>query len=363
MTRYDVIVVGAGPAGTAAAYDLAKQKMAVLLLDKARFPRMKACAGGLTVKAVRALRYPIGPVIRKRCCHMVVSNGLRKDKLFRSDRPVAFMTNRPELDAYSLGETLKAGAVFISPAAVEHIRETSEYVDVLTTRGTFRAPVVIGADGANSRVRKICDPFPTFQRAFAIEAQLPGDGGREMMFDFHVVKSGYGWVFPKADHINIGVYTWDERVKLKADDLVRYCLAKTGTDRLQKMTARYIGLGGWGYVPDDRRVLLVGDAAGLADPLLGEGLHNAIKSGQAAARAIVQARHHARHRPGTGYHREIAPIKADVRAGYWAARWFYRFPAIGYTLLTFPAVRNRLMAGFARGLTLSEIVKLFLREL
>lgn len=358
MTRYDVIVVGAGPAGTAAAYDLAKQKISVLLLDKARFPRMKACAGGLTTKAVRALRYPIGPVIRKRCHRMMVSNRLAKKKRFSGHRPVVFMTNRSELDSYSLGETVKAGAAFVHTAAVEQICETDDYVAVHTARGTFRARIVVGADGANSRVRKICDPFPTFSRAFAIEAQLPVDGGGEMSFDFHVVKSGYGWVFPKADHLNIGVYTCDERVKLKAADLVRYCLAKTGTDRLQKMRAQYIGLGGWGYAPGDRRVLLVGDAAGLADPLLGEGLYNAIKSGQAAARAIIQAR-------GTIcnasklYHREIAPIKADLRAGYRAARWFYRFPAIGYALLTFPGVSNRLMAGVAQGLTGSEIMRKF----
>jgi flavin-dependent dehydrogenase len=121
------------------------------------------------------------------------------------------------------------------------------------------------------------------------------------------------------------------------------------------MAAHAIGLGGWGYVPDSNRIFLVGDAAGLADPLLGEGLHNAIRSGQAAAGAIIGAETGLSGSPLARYRDLLAPIRADLLWSARSARWFYRFPALGYAVLTLPPVRDRLVAGYAEGRPLSGI--------
>jgi flavin-dependent dehydrogenase len=144
------------------------------------------------------------------------------------------------------------------------------------------------------------------------------------------------------------------------DALRHYCWEKTGHKSMQQPAAFSIGFGGWGYGPGLKRIFLVGDAAGLADPLLGEGLHNAIKSGQAAAHAILQETAGG-DMASRCYHKRIGPIKADTLAAYNMARWFYRFPTIGYALLSFPPMGRKLMRGYAMGLTLSEIKASFFK--
>lgn len=358
MMTYDVIVVGAGPAGTAAAYDLAVNDFAVLLLDKTRFPRKKACAGGLTVKAAEALRYSIQPVIRKICYNLEAGRHAETHKTLKSSKPIAFMTERAEFDFFCLNKTLTAGAHFRVVKTIQAITEQEAFVELVTEQETFRSKFLIGADGANSQIRKRFAPFAEFKKGFAIEATAPVEENRhyEMAFDFGVVTSGYGWLFPKGDHLNIGLFTFDDTVKLKAETLRNYCMEKTGHKTLREMAAFSIGFGGWGYGPGLKRIFLVGDAAGLADPLLGEGLHNAVKSGQAAAHAILQEIS-AGVPASASYHKRIGPIKADTLAAYKIARWFYRFPSLGYALLSFPPIGNKLMRGYAMGLTVSEIKK------
>ncbi len=102
MKVWDAIVVGAGPAGCACAYDLATAGKSVLLLDKAAFPRMKACAGGLTMKTVRALRYSVEPVVRE-TIHDIALEGPERLTV-RSRKAICVMTVRQELDAFCLNK-------------------------------------------------------------------------------------------------------------------------------------------------------------------------------------------------------------------------------------------------------------------
>ena len=112
---WDAMVVGAGPAGCAAAYDLAAAGQSVLLLDKKDFPRAKACAGGLTSKAVQALRYSIEPVVRKVVGRVRLegespSSSPADAVVLKSREPICVMTVRAELDEYCLRKTIAAGA-------------------------------------------------------------------------------------------------------------------------------------------------------------------------------------------------------------------------------------------------------------
>ena len=140
---WDAMVVGAGPAGCAAAYDLAAEGRSVLLLDKHDFPRPKACAGGLTSKAVQALRYSIKPVVRE-VVHRIRLEDERSSSspaqaiVLKSREPICVMTVRAELDAYCLSKTIAAGACFRKIAGVRQIARCGDEVHLLTGGESYR---------------------------------------------------------------------------------------------------------------------------------------------------------------------------------------------------------------------------------
>ena len=127
-------------------------------------------------------------------------------------------------------------------------------------------------------------------------ARGPNSGADEEMdltFDFGSVRNGYAWIFPKGDHLNVGVYSQSSAAGLTRSRLLSYVKDRVGTDRVDHVTGQYLGIGAgvcdsdW-IQPDLRdRVLLVGDAGGFVDPLTGEGIYGALLSGQAAASAIL----------------------------------------------------------------------------
>jgi geranylgeranyl reductase family protein len=353
---YDVIVVGAGPAGCAAAYDLRSAGRSVLLLDRTEFPRVKACAGGLTIKTLRALRYPVRPVIRKVCRSVILGQGLGRAMLLKSVDPVCAMSVRAEFDAFCLSRTREKGASFSVTRRITAVGERESHVTLETDQGPLRSRFLVGADGANSTVRRLSGQFPEARRGLAIEADVPlaGVPRPKLEFDFGVVPSGYGWIFPRDDHINVGLYTNSRSVKLSRALLQEYARERLKIADVEHIIGHAIGLAGWNYRPSSRRVFLSGDAAGLVDPLLGEGIYNAVRSGQMAAESIVA------ELSGDGlaverFRRRLRPLQADVLACSRAARWFYRFPRAGYAILTLPFVRHLLMQGFAMGIPFSRI--------
>ena len=361
-TTCDVIIVGAGPAGAAAAYDLCRAGKSVLLLDRHEFPRHKACAGGLTVKTLNVLRYPVDPVIRHRCRSLAIGKGLSRSVHFESRRDICAMTVRSELDTFCLEKTLAAGARFRTIARIRSVRETRDFVDIRTDAGLLRAPFLIGADGAHSRIRKLSGEFQDCYQGFAIEGRVPADPGKRprMTFDFNVAPSGYGWLFPKNDHVNIGLFTSNPSVTLTKRDLLAYAQDRLGHSDVRHLSGHPMGLGGWRYRPHCRRILLAGDAAGLVDPLLGEGLYNAIRSGQLAARAVILD-DSAHTSAGSIYNRLLETVRRDLRLCRLSALCFYRLPNFGYWALTSKPVKYALVEGYARGWPLGRIETQFYR--
>lgn len=354
-------MVGAGPAGCAAAYDLARAGHDVLLLDRSDFPRAKPCAGALTIKAVNRLRYSIAPVIRHVARDLGVSLRGRGRRLLHSPAPICVMTVRREFDDFCLKQTVAAGAVFRRIGGLAAIVEVGAGVELRTADGAvLQADYLIGADGAHSQVRRLSDGPPT-SRALALEGTVKRAACRgpvAMQFDFDQVEGGYGWLFPKHDHINVGLYSQGDGVRFGKSDLVAYCREALGVAEIDHMVGYPIGVGGHAVRPASERVLLVGDAAGLADPLLGEGLHNAITSGQLAAEAIVQAA------PAGASVREhfdarLAGIRRDLASCRRSAGWFYDLPRMGYRALVSPPARYALMRGYAAGMTFRDIVRSF----
>jgi geranylgeranyl reductase family protein len=352
----DVIIVGAGPAGSAAAYDLCRAGKSVLLLDRHDFPRHKACAGGLTVKTLKALRYPVNPVIRHWCHSLEIAKSFYPAVRFSGRHAICAMTVRPELDTFCLDKALAAGARFRTIGRIRSIHENREGVQIQTPAGLLRAAFLIGADGAQSRVRRLSGDFTKSYQGFAIEGRLSIDQEKtpRMAFDFNIVQSGYGWIFPKDDHVNIGLFTGSRNVTLKKIDLLAYARRKLGRTDVHSLSGHPVGMGGWQYRPRCRRILLAGDAAGLVDPLLGEGLYNAVRSGQLAARAVALSGSNNKT-AGYIYDNLLKTIRLDLQLCRLTALWFYRMPAFGHWALTSRPVKYALMKGFALGWPLGRI--------
>ncbi len=285
MRRYDVIVVGAGLAGCAAAYDLAYTGHSVLLIDKQEFLRHKACGGGLTVKTVQALRYSIDPDIRQVCKSLRVGKGTSECAVFLSRAPICAMTVRAELDQFCLTMTRAVGAKFILAKWFNGFEESEAGVIIQTSKGEFRAAFLIGVDGANSQVRRLMGNASWITHGLAIEGRIiNSEPSHEMEFNFGVFEGGYGWVFPKRDHLNLGIYTSFANVRLSKENLRLHAAKKLRSAELIDIVGHQVPLENSSYRPTTRSVFR--DAAGLVDPPMEEGIFNAIKSGQAAAYAI-----------------------------------------------------------------------------
>jgi geranylgeranyl reductase family protein len=365
-TDFDVIVVGAGPSGTAAAYPLARCGYRVLMLDRATLPRTKPCGGGLTIKALDLLPYSVGAVIERATRQLrmgVRTEAGEREELFSCAAHVCAFAVRAEFDRVNFEQTLQQGVEYRGLRELTAIDERADRVVLSFDGRTASARFLIGADGANSTVRRLLQAGGFFDRGFAIEGHVAyADCGAEPVpeFLFGVVRNGYGWLFPKRSHVNVGIYTSDSRIPLSKHQLRKYALERLGTSRVFDIVGFPLGFGGRNYTPDRERIALVGDAAGFCEPLLGEGIHNALKSGQAAAAAILQADREQAPGLRQSYRKAIAPVVSDLSRCERMRDFFYgHLAGIGATALRVPAGRLALMQGFAAGKTMRQLTNRF----
>jgi len=175
---------------------------------------------------------------------------------------------------------------------------------------------------------------------------VPRPAEYAMEFCFDVVKDGYGWIFPKGNHLNVGLYALTPFASPK-EALRGFCRERLGLAVTDTIYGHRIPFGGHAYVHREGDPLLVGDAAGLIDPLLGEGIYNATRSGQLAALAVQQLL----AGKADPYARLIGEVTGDL-ASYWThTQRFYRWLPRSYDQVTLPVVRQMLLRGFALGYT------------
>ncbi|MGH6689394.1 MAG: geranylgeranyl reductase family protein [Gammaproteobacteria bacterium] len=345
MTIHDVVVVGAGPAGACAARVLAEAGARVVLLEKRALPRYKTCGGGVVERALRALPSAVRAAVEtavERPCHTADIQfgdaGLR----FRAQRPrpVISMVMRDRFDATLTAAAADAGAEVCESRAVRAVSATAERIELDTTGGTVAARFVVAADGAASETARLAGWSAPRAQAPAVEAEVDvsdADFARlagAARFDFGPILAGYGWVFPKREHLSIGVCTMRGGVNLNVS-LARY-LEALGLTRPEHVDKHgfFIPLGPRPEGVVRGRVLLAGDAAALADPVTGEGISAAIESGTSAARAILAGGDDPAA-VAVRYDRTLAGIRREVRIGRVFARLIYDLPRLRHWVFRF----------------------------
>ena len=330
----DVIVVGAGPAGSSAALRLAQAGLDVLVLEKARFPREKVCGDGLTPRAVKALTgmgIPMAPADgwRRTKGVRMVAGGSRLELSWPelSSYPgYGMVRGRPAFDetlarhAQKAGAELREGMTVTGPLLDERtgriVGVTARLADSDPVNGDgpaaarrFRAPVVVAADGNSSRLsvsmglrRREDRPLAVAVRTYYTSPRHADDylevwldlwNGRRLL-------QGYGWIFPMGDgtsNVGLGLLnTSAGRRNIDCRALLRRWLAAMPAEfrppeesRTQPVRGAALPMGFNRTPPYTKGLLLTGDAAGIVNPFTGEGIAYALESGEIAAQVITQA--------------------------------------------------------------------------
>ncbi len=361
--RFDLAIVGAGPAGAWAAYRLAARGMRVALFDHSH-PREKPCGGGITSRALGLIAdsavlesLPAVPIDGAR----FEATGQSEVRIALEDprgsapSPPLVVASRQDFDAALVRAAIAMGATLVCERVLD-ITIAPGGVEIRTSRNRYPIPLILGADGANSLVRRrVGAPFDRSQLSIATGYYVDGVSAADIAIAFTSDPPGYAWSFPRPGHLAVGVCA---EASLTGVAPLRRCVnawLDASDVRAMAPRRRY----SWPIPTLDQadldreqpagdRWMLLGDAAGLVDPITREGIYFALRSGEMAAEAILD-------HPGSERAAYAAQIRDEVHAELRRAarlrRGFFRpaFTQLLHRALEESEAIRRIMADLVAG--------------
>jgi len=337
---HDVIIVGAGPAGTTLAYELAKRGIGALLLESEKLPRYKCCAGSVTGKTARLLGFDISEVSEDVIHEISFTFNLGSPYVGQHSQPLMYAVTRDVFDHFLVKRAQQVGAVLMDGEKVTQVNVRDDWVEISTADNVFHSRLVVGADGAHSLVARQLDMGGTTEYLTGTEweivvsvEELAKWKSRAQM-DLGCIRGGYAWVFPKRDHLSVGAGCHASKARdlrtrhqkfLDSLNIGSHAIASSGSHLIPTCTkGRFV----W-----QNRALLVGDAAGLCDPLTGEGIYYAIRSAQLAAPVIEGSLARGNIELENYQHVIESEVMPELRIARTLSRLFVRFPHLAFRML------------------------------
>jgi geranylgeranyl reductase family protein len=252
----------------------------VVLLDKAKFPRGKTCAGGINIRTLRLFPFDLGPVVEGVITAISFTRNFEDPILRRYSEPLMVTVRRENFDHFLAQQARQAGARFFDETQFLSLTEKSDSVQVETSAGACQAKFLLGADGAQSAVARKLDLMKEPSHILAV-----------IQIDWGSLKRSYAYLFPKKNFLSLGAGGFG----IPAAKIKNYHGAFLAIRWQKEVNPPFSAAGFLLPLRQKRRpiqkgrCLLLGDAAGLVDPFTGEGIYNAIRSAQLAAPVLAEA--------------------------------------------------------------------------
>ncbi len=339
IPMWDVIVVGMGPAGSSAASVLSQTGLKVLALEREMFPRYKVCAGGITGHCLRTLGIDPVLITESQITRIKVDYRFFREIIVDFSEPIMITSRRENFDTALLDLARSHGASIKLGEYVTQVKSYDAHVEAISNRNTYTASYIVGADGVNGVTRKtICKRLRKLLPSVEAEIEYPDSIiekiQSEILIDLGVVRAGYGWIFPKKNIISVGLSgLFHQKTEMESafQQLLRRIPGKWNGNILMKRS-HPIPV----YDPDlvfaDGRIFLTGDAAGLVDPFLGEGIFYAVHSGREAGRWIIKSITDKQSHSSSYVEAIHSRIGTELQLAQRLAYWVYRIPFVFHLL-------------------------------
>jgi geranylgeranyl reductase family protein len=317
-------------------FELARKGVSVALVEKETLPRYKCCAGAISLRTAKLINDDISDAVENELTGATLTfRGSRP--FYRDDnRILGYTVMRDKFDYWLTKRAQKVGVVVLPEHAARNIIMDDRGVQIVTSMRDFCSKVVVGADGARGVVNKNLDIRRTINDIIAIETEVivteavRQKWNSQVTIDFGRLP-GYAWVFPKCDHLSIGIACHRAQAKALKRHFKEFLDSlNLGPHTLARQSGALIPISKGKVSAVRGRALLLGDAAGLADPLTGEGIYNAILSAQLAAPVVERSIHNdpgQLHEYQAALEKEILP---NLKIANFISNVFFRIPSISF---------------------------------